>query len=134
MTEPTWWVVQTDMGKVIFHGSDKERADRVAAIHSRDAEPLYPASAIQALQERVEDLEGHVKREARLSTCMAEDRNDADARVKELESLALGYVDELGNTIGIVCNRIACEEIISLPCNLSDGFLTCMVGDPRDSS
>lgn len=51
-----------------------------------------------------------------------------------LESLALGYVDELGNTIGIVCNRIACEEIISLPCNLSDGFLTCMVGDPRDSS
>ncbi len=51
MSEPTWWIVQTDMGKVIFHGSDKERAERVASIHSRDAEPLYPASAITSLME-----------------------------------------------------------------------------------
>lgn len=42
--EPAWWIVTTDMGKVIFHGPDKERADRVAAIHSREAQPLYAAT------------------------------------------------------------------------------------------
>lgn len=36
-----WWLVRTDMGKVIFHGPDKARADRVAAIHGRTAEPLW---------------------------------------------------------------------------------------------
>jgi hypothetical protein len=39
--EPAWWIVKTDMGKVIFHGPDKSRADLVAAIHNRTAEPLY---------------------------------------------------------------------------------------------
>lgn len=43
VVDADWWLVATDMGKVIFHGPDKDRADRVAAIHGREAQPLYAA-------------------------------------------------------------------------------------------
>ncbi|WP_242221582.1 hypothetical protein [Shinella zoogloeoides] len=39
--EPDWWLVTTEMGKVIFHGPDKDRAERVAAIRGRPVTPLY---------------------------------------------------------------------------------------------
>ncbi len=39
--EPDWWLVTTEMGKVIFHGPDKDRAERVAAMRGRPVTPLY---------------------------------------------------------------------------------------------
>lgn len=48
--EPAWWIVTTDMGKVIFHGSDKDRADRVASIHGREAQALYASPRAGATQ------------------------------------------------------------------------------------
>lgn len=43
VAEADWWIVLTEMGYVIFHGADKDRAERVAVIHDRKAEPLFRA-------------------------------------------------------------------------------------------
>jgi hypothetical protein len=54
--EPDWWIVLTEMGYVIFHGRDKDRAERVATIHNRIPEPLFrappkPEGIVEALRE-----------------------------------------------------------------------------------
>lgn len=61
-SEPAWWIVTTDMGKVIFHGPDKDRADRVAAIHGREAQALYDSPP--ALSAQVQDVPADKEDEA----------------------------------------------------------------------
>jgi len=89
MSDPTWWIVQTEMGKVIFHGADKERAERVATMHLREAEPLYPASVVTALQEERLALIKHAEVELQKLTddyaAEVEKRATAEARANAAE-------------------------------------------------
>jgi len=90
MSDPTWWIVQTDMGKVIFHGADKERAERVATMHMREAEPLYPASVVTALQEEV----------TRHRAALADERKRAlEEAAKALDAWGDIYGDNAAKTV-----------------------------------
>lgn len=53
--DPAWWIVPTLMGKAIFHGPKKERAERIAAKNGCVATPLY-AAPVQAPVEPVGGL------------------------------------------------------------------------------
>jgi len=101
MSDPTWWIVQTDMGRVIFHGSDKERAERVATMHLREAEPLYPASVVTALQEEVTTAEARAN--------AAEQRLKDAVKMLKPFAMVAGYNINAGTSESVMVNVDRCR-------------------------